>query len=91
MSPEQVIAACDKYIAKLPTIEGHLDPERCQSSVVDPDSLTARKHILWMCEQTKQIVTHDLEKAMRWLGFIQGVLWTSQSVTIDEMKGDNAS
>jgi len=30
-----------------------------------------------------------LEKAMRWLGFIQGVLWATGVRTIDEMRADN--
>jgi hypothetical protein len=89
MTPEQVILVADRYITLLPTIAGFVSPERCPSSVVDPDSLTARKHVLWMCEQIKTYAKTDIEKAMRWLGFVQGVLWTSQSVTIDAMKADN--
>jgi hypothetical protein len=30
------------------------------------------------------------DKAMRWLGFIQGVLWVQRIYTIDELKLHNA-
>jgi hypothetical protein len=30
-----------------------------------------------------------MEKAMRWLGFIQGVLWSTGVRTIDQMREDN--
>lgn len=31
----------------------------------------------------------DVEKAFRWLGFVQGVLWTKGIYTIDEMRDHN--
>jgi hypothetical protein len=32
---------------------------------------------------------NNREKVMRWLGFIQGVLWTQSIYPIDKLKGDN--
>ena len=37
------------------------------------------------------VVSKQVEKAMRWLGFIQGVFWATGFRAIDEMKDDNRS
>lgn len=45
-------------------------------------------HLLWMCEEIlADRVTG--EKAHRWLGFIQGVLWDDCQKTIGQMKEQN--
>lgn len=47
-------------------------------------------HVMWMCEEAQQFVAEGrVEKAMRWLGFIQGVLWMSQVRTLNELKDDS--
>lgn len=61
-------------------------------------------HIRWMCQEmmTKLAEAEDeaglsngnvshslLEKANRWLGFVQATLWIDGFYTIDEMKADN--
>lgn len=51
---------------------------------------TRLQHIRWMCERTKEFIKQDkLDKANRWLGFIQGVLWTRGIFSIDEIQGHN--
>jgi len=50
---------------------------------------TALGHVLWMCAEALTWGEDRLEKKMRWLGFIQGVLWTSAGYTIRELKKDN--
>jgi hypothetical protein len=30
-----------------------------------------------------------MEKAFRWLGFVQGVLWTNRVYTLDNLKSHN--
>lgn len=44
-------------------------------------------HARWMCDQVADM--DDVEKAMRWLGFIQGIFWAVGRRTIDEMRDDN--
>lgn len=44
------------------------------------------QHTHWMCEEAQSF--DDGEKAQRWLGFIQGVLWTRGICTIDELRDD---
>ena len=44
--------------------------EPCQSN----DKPTHFGHLAWMCEQAEAFATEHCDKAMRWLGYIQGVL-----------------
>jgi hypothetical protein len=56
-------------------------------------------HLLWMCVEAQKflvpepcalvLATDKVEKAMRWLGFIQGGLVCLGDLTIDEAKEDN--
>lgn len=47
-------------------------------------------HLLWMCGNAALFISEDrIEKAMRWLGFIQGALWVLGLRTIEQMKRDN--
>lgn len=51
---------------------------------------TALQHVNWMLDNMcDNLPTLDMEKAARWLGFIQGVLWVSNVFTIDEMRDHN--
>jgi len=70
-----------------------------------PDTYSQQQHARWMCQEIPRFLpSHNafiepppdpkecqakLEKAMRWLGFIQGVLWATGVRTIDEMRADN--
>lgn len=52
-----------------------------------PDNAKALAHAKWMC-----VKIHDMDdegKAMRWLCFVQGVLWMTGRRTIDQMRDDN--
>ena len=57
------------------------------------DSLVGRNiinQILWMCDQIDEMLLKDkTDKAMRWLGHIQGILWTTGIKTIDALREDN--
>ncbi len=51
---------------------------------------TALQHVNWMLDNMlSNISESDMEKAARWLGFIQGVLWVSNVYSIDEMRDHN--
>lgn len=53
----------------------------------DPEGRT-NKHLRWMVEQMQDpLFTRD--KAMRWLGYIQGALVWSGHATLEEMKDLN--
>ena len=43
-------------------------------------------HLIWACEEGKKFVEERrFDKAMRWLGFIQGVLFARGHFSIDEL------
>jgi hypothetical protein len=50
---------------------------------------TAIRHALWMCHEALTFPPEKLEKKMRWLGFIQGVLWMTGVLTIEAAKQAN--
>jgi len=55
-------------------------------------NLSELGHAAWMCLQVKIFADEgDLDKANRWLGFIQGVLWTRGFYSIEEMREHNRS
>jgi hypothetical protein len=74
-------------------------PERAQAHT----EVRAMQHLRWMSQEAKGFLTeadqlHGLDnakmvelrsKAMRWLCFIQGVLWTVGAFTINEMRAHN--
>lgn len=48
-------------------------------------------HLLWMCGQIPVFLQEGRrEKAMRWLGFLQGALWAYRWRSVEAMKTDNA-
>lgn len=46
-------------------------------------------HVKWMLKEMLPFVPGQWEKANRWLGFVQGVLWCEGVYTIEEMKNHN--
>lgn len=47
-------------------------------------------HLLWMCCNATLFASEGrIEKAMRWLGFIQGAFWQMGLRTVEQMKLDN--
>lgn len=82
MTKEQIIQACTKYDNIL--IEAGAVPAR-ETDV--PGSLN---HLRWMCQEIINFVNEEkLEKAFRWLGFIQGALWSECICDIEQLKNDN--
>ena len=87
MTKEQVIAALAKYEVQLSSSRGAM---RWPSENPIHGRADRSAHILWMCSEARKHLEADkVEKAMRWLGFIQGVLWADSFYTIEEMKDDN--
>ena len=88
MTPEHVKKVL-KECAKLCHLNGIVDPQRW-SSTRCPDFDPMLGHVLFMVEEaTKFVDAGEMEKAMRWLGFIQGVLWSVGVETIDTFKQMN--
>lgn len=88
MTPEQMVAAVRKYDTQL--AEGGFEPVRCDPDAEDIPTVERFEHVRWMCQQVPGFVeTGRLEKAHRWVGFIQGVLWALKVGTISSFKEDN--
>jgi hypothetical protein len=51
------------------------------------DDLSWAAHLKYVCVEAQRFVDEGrIEKAMRWLGFLQGVLWESGEFSLDDLK-----
>lgn len=51
---------------------------------------TKIEHVRWMLDQIPLFLEQGkIDKANRWIGFIQGFFWTAGRYTIEEMKDHN--
>jgi hypothetical protein len=90
MTDEQVKLVVTAYQARL-TREGY------QPVQIDFDRTTASfprsrqlEHVAWMCAGIlAALAAGHREKAMRWLGFAQGVLWAHGVYAVAEMREQN--
>lgn len=65
---------------------------RCFAGDVRPErnALDRRQHIAWMIEEIPRLIADGKrDKAHRWLGFVQGYLWTTGYCAIDRLKSVN--
>ncbi len=49
------------------------------------------QHTKWMTNEAQNFIPDQVDKAMRWLGFIQGVLFSLGFFTIEELRGHSRS
>lgn len=87
MTSAQIIKALHRYIA---FFKGRtVVPMRSVADYTNPNANVASSHALWMCHETLKFAEAKPDKAMRWLCFIQGVMWSHCGCTIEEFKDDN--
>lgn len=79
MNLQQCIAAAKDIDARYLAPNGY-EPARAESGL-------GRPHLRWMVQQMSAGMSEN--KAMRWLGYIQGYLVTASIATLDEMKRVN--
>lgn len=83
MEVEQILSVVKKYDNMLLNM-GVVNITRENEN---PESLA---HIRWMINEIpNQIMDGKIEKANRWLGFIQGVFWVKGIADIHQLKEDN--
>ena len=95
MTMEQIVKAARFYRAQL--YEADAESERCDpdtklSSLLEGERVTvSRNHLAWMCDEILEMSDdgQKREKCMRWICFVQGVLWQLGGHTIDQFKDDN--
>lgn len=92
MTPEHLKQVFEEYAAILtqrgnPAKQLEVEP---WGSLIEPDQQLNHAH--WMCLVCLDFVSQgEIDKAYRWLGFIQGVLWCRHVRSIREMRSDNRS
>ena len=91
MNAEKVIAVADTYLTLL--AEKKTVPKCFDSDAYFPSYEQKLSHLAWMCAEIKRFAEtnqqKELEKAFRWLGFVQGVLWDLPWRSIGTMRADN--
>lgn len=88
MDTAQILKVSVKYESLLQVTGA--TPRKCDTSLnIGPGDICAYEHCLWMCEEIRKVALSDPEKAVRWLCFIQGILWVSGKASIDSMREDN--
>ncbi len=61
------------------------------SSIYSAGKFEVMNHAMWMCDQTALFVQQNrLAKAYRWIGMIQGILFTGGVFSISDLKQHNA-
>lgn len=87
MKPERIIEVVTRYETDLRDRSGIVPIQNPNAKTLDE----RLEHASWMCGEVKHFAQNSttLDKAERWLGFIQGVLWGAGVYSIDEMRTDN--
>lgn len=95
MNNEKVDAVLKKYqdLLKCERFEPVRWPAGKPLPDIEEDGVSKKvillNHCLWMCAEARSWGPGRLEKKQRWLGFIQGVLFSTNRLTIEMMKWDN--
>lgn len=80
MTKDKILEVCDTYNDLLVDIK----------PVREPNISGSKRHIKWMLEEINLFLVEDrLDKAFRWLGFIQGAFWVDGTFSIEDMKTHN--
>jgi hypothetical protein len=88
---------CKEVLALYRKKFGNIEPAKhdpnanpCGAGYIVFRSLAVKKHLRAMLDEMDQFIAEGKrEKFMRWLGFMQGVLWTQGVYTLDELKNHN--
>jgi len=67
-------------------------PEKHPYDSLPADDAAALRHCHQMLDRMEEFVREGhMDKAFRWLGFLQGVLWRCGVFTLDELRHHNMS
>jgi glycyl-tRNA synthetase beta subunit len=90
VTPEKLKSIFQKYAALFVD-----EPQKLRDGGYDDAFYTLthgerEAHVAWMCQEAQKFVDQmRIEKAMRWLGFVQGYLWARSMRTLEELKTDS--
>lgn len=85
MTPDQTRAVLLAYQDRL----SFWEPKRYAHKSVRPTEMQQLQHTRWMVEELLSQDDLPFDKVNRWLGFIQGVLWSRGKYSIDDMRHHN--
>ncbi len=90
MTPQDILSALDSCESTIYRHDPGALPVRADIGSLRNSHTDKVSHALWMIQETRDFI-HEcrIEKAFRWLGFVQGVLWSIGLVSIDEAKEAN--
>ena len=87
MTNERVIEALRFHDLQIEQCDPGVKAERCPTNMAPIRQVA---HVRWMCKEAEGFVREGrIEKAMRWLRFIQGALWVLGISTIEDSKRAN--
>ncbi len=95
MTDDKVKSVFKKYLnlmeAEDPQVSAAQFPEELTKiGSAEIEDCAWRAHFKFMCVEGQKFVDEGRrDKAMRWLGFLQGVLWECGHRTLDELKNDS--
>lgn len=88
MSPEKVLEVIDIYREALERIGVGAKSHNHNTQATSPEAIL--EHCHQMLDQMERFVAEGrMEKTFRWLGFVQGCLWSQGVFTIGEMANHN--
>ncbi len=88
MKADQIVRVTIKYEDLL--ANKNVIAERQDMSSTRITSAQRLSHSLWMCKEIRFLVENGhIDKAERWICFVQGVLWCEGLRSINEMRDDN--
>ena len=86
---EKLMGMAKKYELILRSMDVHPVQHLHRDGVV-PVKYFRLRHVAWMCVASQEMISKDdAAKATRWLGFVQGVLWSHEIRTVEQLRGDN--
>ncbi len=96
MTPEKVKSVFQNYrenICGYALLSAPIEPKQLNSDLYEcfnVDPISHLQHVLWMCIEAQSLVDQGrIEKAMRWLGFVQGFMWALDLRTLESLKNDS--
>ena len=89
MDSNQVREVANEYIAQLNTHQDGIPAKRANTGDRFMPQNERKKHLAWMLEEIINMPDDKFEKANRWLGFVQGGMWSLGLRSVDEMRDDN--
>jgi hypothetical protein len=86
MTNQQIIDLCKSYIERLDEEWGVYKAVRNDKADGPYEHLC---HCKWMLAEIPKFLEENQEKAMRWIGFVQGVFWSNGIYSVYEMREHN--